>query len=226
MSSVRLFRACARVSLVLVVASLAILAVFPASMGELPEGFKTPIIAFELARSPAEIEAMFGLPGSAERAEWVRAMDLGNSVDFGFLLIYGSLLALAGRAFRLTGARSAVIAEVGGVVAALADALENVHLLRITGSLGQVDAATVSALAVFTWLKWGSIAASLAALAPACLRGSRLERVVGGLFVATAITTAVAAVIRGAAAELMALGVVLSFVGLALVVVRRARLRA
>lgn len=226
MPAARLFRACARVSLVLVIASLGLLPVFPAEMGALPEGFQTPIIAFELARSPAEIEAMFGPPESAERAAWAEAMELGNVLDFGYLVLYGAVLTLAGRAFRRAGARWAVIAEVGGPVAALADIVENVHLLRLTSALGHVDAATVSGLVVFTWLKWGAIAASFAALASACLRGSSLERAAGGLFALTALATAAAAVVRGAAAELMALGVVLSFVCLALVVVRRARATA
>src|SRR5690242_1042675 len=92
------FAAVVRAGVVLLVLSAIAALSFPQSVGPLPKGFSTPILAFELARTRAEVETMFGPEGSSERIRYKRALDRGNAVDFALLLAYGSLLSLFARA--------------------------------------------------------------------------------------------------------------------------------
>src|SRR5262245_55997407 len=83
----------------MLVGSAALQLVFPRAMGPLPEGLRTPVLALEIARSSAELDAMFGPAGSSERAEWVAAVDRGNVLDFGFIVLYGAFLVSCARLF-------------------------------------------------------------------------------------------------------------------------------
>lgn len=208
------FRWTALAGLVLFVMAIGLQSVLPLAMGPLPEGMWSPIVAFELARSPAEIEAMFGAAGSAERDAWVAAMDLGNQLDFVFLLAYGAVLLLFSRALRERGLpRAPSIGERIVLVALVADAFENVQLLTITENLGGEYRAALGQLMLYTWMKWIAIALVMATWIPELARAGRMGRVVAGLAGLTAITTIVAAFVRGVAAEAMALGVVLTLGG-------------
>ncbi len=208
------FRWTAFAGLVLFVMAIGLQSVLPLAMGPLPEGMWSPIVAFELARSPAEVEAMFGAAGSAERGAWVAAMDLGNQLDFVFLLAYGAVLLLFSRALRERGLpRVPSLGERIVVVAPVADVFENVQLLTITENLGGEYRAALGRLILFTWMKWFAIAFVMVTWIPALARAGRMGRVVAGLAGLTAITTVVAASVRGVAAEAMALGVVLTIGG-------------
>jgi hypothetical protein len=52
--------------------------VFPQKAPSLPEGFFTPIIAFEFVQTSTEVIEMFGGDNITMRNEMTRAMDLGN----------------------------------------------------------------------------------------------------------------------------------------------------
>src|SRR5262245_61303473 len=56
--------------------------------GPLPPGHRSPVLAFELASSPAEVEALFAEPDSPRRTQIAAAMDRLNAADFAFLLAY------------------------------------------------------------------------------------------------------------------------------------------
>src|SRR5690349_16635859 len=111
-------------------------AVFPRQMGTLPPGFRTPVLALELARAPSELEAMFGPAGSAQRAQWVAQADRGNQLDYAFIPVYCFFLFACARAF--AAARVRVVRIVLGlcVLAGLGDAVENIFLFSITAHLG------------------------------------------------------------------------------------------
>lgn len=119
--------------------------------GGLAENY-APIIAFELARSEADLHAIFGASDSACRETMIARMDSINWVDvLVFIPVYGTFLV----AFFL-GARSwnMSLATVGVklvVAAAATDYLENLCLMQLTP---QLDANSVW----MTLLSWATAA--------------------------------------------------------------------
>jgi len=76
-----------------IIVSLAIGSFFPRTAGELPEGFKTPILAFEFLQTKQEAYDLFGAADSSERQALAKAMDRGNTWDYLYMLVYSSFLA-------------------------------------------------------------------------------------------------------------------------------------
>ncbi len=148
--------------------------------GALPAG-GSALLAYQLSRTPADIEAVFGIAGDPCRAAMIAAMDRANTVDLaGFIATYGAFLAFFFLALRQM--RGGVVARIGlaAVVAALAfDVLETSTQLRITAELPGSAAA-------LTFLTIGSTGKFLA-LAVVCLcagvamfaRGSIAGRIAG-----------------------------------------------
>lgn len=206
-----------------------LLVVMPSEGHRLAPGFHTPIIAFEFARSAADIEGVFG-PGLADqRAPLLDAMDLGNRIDFLFLLAYGDFLLLVCLAVASESAGALrVAARIGAlcsVVAEVCDALENVQLLAITASLreGTDYGEPLARLGVFTWGKWGGLLIAFSCLVPWLWRAGRWGRVVAlGTFVAVASALG-SGPLRGSAHELLATAVFIMFVALWLLVWARQR---
>lgn len=194
--------------------AIAVVAVQPSSIGSLPSGISTPVVAFELARSTAEVERMFGAPGSLDRANWRAGMQHGVSLDAGLLLAYG--LLLAGVALRQGTGRVRWLGTGLAVSAALLDALENRELLLILERLGGDYAAALARLAWFTWAKWLALGLYFAVLAPALWRGGKLMRVAAISGVAGALAAAIAFFVRGVAAEIMAGGIAFAIAALVL----------
>ena len=94
-------------------------------------GGLSPIIAFEFARTPAEVAALFG--GEPCRSALAAAQRTGLWLDaIGFIPAYTAFLSLAARA--LAG-RWALPIIAGLVIAGLADEIEGVVLFRILDTL-------------------------------------------------------------------------------------------
>jgi hypothetical protein len=217
------FRVAAWIGAALLAVTVVLLAVLPKHAGALPPGFRTPILAFEFARTHGEIEALFGAPGSAERTALVRAMDRGNAIDFLFMVVYSSFLAFfALGVARLAGRRYALVAVIAPI-AAIADCLENVQLFAITSHLGGNYEEALSKLLVFTWIKWGGLAFSVAWLSPFLLRERGVERLTGVLGALAGILVVLAALSRGALTEAFSTALSVAFLGLFVVAVRLGR---
>jgi hypothetical protein len=125
-----------------------------------------PVIAFELARTASDLEAIFGKPGDPCRADVVAAMDSINWVDaLAFIPLYGAFMISFFLGMR---ERDAGLARLGvwiSVIAVLADYAENACLMQLTPEL---DAASIW-LALLPWatgIKWLGLgtAAGIAAL--------------------------------------------------------------
>lgn len=200
-----MFRKAAWAGLSTAALGVALTLIFPAHMGPLPTGMRTPILAFELARTTAEVETMFGSPGGAGRAAWRQAMDRGNYADFAFMLAYGLFFVLLSHAFAQAGSRISSLSWRVAALPALADVLENLQLLAITGALGGDYAAPLAWLPVFTWLKWLGVAAVYASWIPGMTRRGALGKIGALLATLNALATLAALVTRGVAAELMGL---------------------
>jgi hypothetical protein len=87
-----------------------------------------PIISFELARSRADLQELFGPPGDC-REQLERGLRSVNLYDYLFMLVYGGFLFFAVAASRRTPVARLAMAVV--VLGVLADATENVCLLRL-----------------------------------------------------------------------------------------------
>lgn len=189
--------------------ALALTCIFPSAMGPLPEGMSTPIIAFELARTSAEVEAMFG-PLGLERSVWRALMEVGNRVDYLFMLAYGGFYVTFARALAPGGVRGTRIAIALGVLAPLMDVAENRELLAIGSALGGSYAPALLRLQWFTWLKWFACCGVLLSWMPGLVRAGLLGRLVAALALFASGSALVAYAQRGVWAERMALGIILA----------------
>lgn len=217
------FRVAAWIGVALLAVTAVLLGVLPKHAGQLPPGFRTPILAFEFARTHGEVEALFGAPGSSERATLVRAMDRGNTIDFLFMVVYSAFLAFfALGVARLAGRRYALVAVVAPL-AALADCCENLQLFAITSHLGANYEEALSRLLVFTWIKWGGLAFSLTWLSPFLLRAGGVERVTGVLGATAGLLAVLAALSRGPWTEAFSAALSVTFLGLFVVAVKLGR---
>jgi len=142
-----------------------LLGIFP-STAELAEGFQTPVIAFEFAKTESDLSF---LSGQSELSRSNREqMDAGHSGwDMFFPLAYGGFIALL--LLRIKGQSRGFI-WLGVVFAVLIvpfDINENLTLLQITAALAGSAATEGLLLKLYlaTWLKWGAIGASIAILA-------------------------------------------------------------
>ncbi len=133
-------------------------------------GLTSPVIGFELASEPAHVLGILGTADAPERPEAVRRMDLGNRIDFLFMAAYATLYAgiallLAAHA-RIGGAVVTVLLVLSALMWA-GDALENRQLLVLSQLTEPAAmAAPLAALGCWTRLKWYSIYAASALVAP------------------------------------------------------------
>ena len=92
-----------------------------------------PIVAFELARSVADLHAIFGSAAGACRSAVAARMDLINWIDsLAFIPAYGVFLAFFFIAKRATGENVARAGLVIVIAACLADYSENYALFQIS----------------------------------------------------------------------------------------------
>src|SRR5262245_3107737 len=127
-----------------------------------PQRGVTALLAFQMARTPADMEAVFGREGDPCRPGMVAALDRANTVDlYGFIWTYGAFLL----SFLLAIARGGGAAAYLGIVALVAglglDVLETATQLRLTGELPGTPSA-LQALAIGSTGKY--IALSLVTL--------------------------------------------------------------
>ena len=68
--------------------------VMPATLAHPIPGasISNPVLAFEFSRTPAHLDAVFGLSGDPLRKARIAEMVRGNLLDYLFMLIYGSFV--------------------------------------------------------------------------------------------------------------------------------------
>jgi hypothetical protein len=201
----RPFLKCGCVGLLVIAMSLALLFLLPSkqSVGNMPEGFVTPILAFEFVQTPVEVAALFGAEASPQRQDLVAAMDLGNKLDYAYMALYALFLGWFSLiCARLTGNRFFYFPAALSAVALVGDALENVQLLSITAKLSTLEInAELAALQAFTWIKWGSLAIIFLLLSPYFFKGNWFSKIIGGVGVACVVAGGVSFFHRSAANE-------------------------
>jgi hypothetical protein len=198
--------------LLVIAVSIFLLRVFPSRMPELPGGMVTPVLAFELVRTPDEVERMFGTdPG--ERARFALRMKRGTLGDFALLTAYGAFLA--GIAYELSrdGSRAAKAGVVLALAAATFDVAENLQLLDIVANLGGHYERALTILSYATWGKWWCLAAYFVAIArPAWALGG-FPRAAAVCGVAGSVAAIAAFPLRGVPAEIMLNGTSIGLAG-------------
>ncbi len=164
-----------------IIMSIVLIIVFPAEAPRLPDGFFTPIIAFEFIETPLEVSRMFGPADSPERENMVRAMDAGNYLDFIYMFLYS--LFLFTFSIKCAKEKSSGFFYIGTILALLVlagDFLENLQLLGITSKLDAGDfERELYFLKIFTWGKWGGLSILFLSLFPYFIKGSLYARIVG-----------------------------------------------
>jgi hypothetical protein len=183
--------------------------------GNLPQNY-APIIAFELARNAADLEAIFGNepPWGSCRALVIEAMDAVNLVDvLVYIPAYGVFMACF---FLGMCARHAALGTLGfriAIVAALGDYAENACLMNLTP---QLDPASVwfTLLPWATGIKWLGLGAAAAIGAAIYVKSSsaRLWNYLAALLcVAAFVSTVAAMAVPAMFGPLVGLGVALSW---------------
>ena len=180
--------------------------------GNLPQNY-APIIAFELARSAADLDAIFGSQEPC-RSGVVERMDAINLVDvLVYIPVYGVFMAFFFLGMR---GRHAALGTLGfriAVIAALGDYAENTCLMSLTP---QLDPASMwfTLLPWATGIKWLGlgVAGVIAAAIYVTTSGGRIWNYLAALLCAAAFLSTVAAIAAPAMfGPLVSLGVGLSW---------------
>ncbi len=147
----------------MIVLVLGMNAFYPVTLPTLPAGYFTPILAIEFVASLAHAQALF----AGDTALLARTQT-GHWIDMGFLLAYGSFLALANLGCWQWQRRRVSLAGAGfAVLAALADCAENLQLLQLGNALQGTSAPPdFSLLRLCVDTKFAGIALSMLCLVP------------------------------------------------------------
>ena len=197
-----------------IITSIILIMVFPAKVHKLPEGFITPIIAFEFIRTPQEVFDLFGPAESPQHQTLINAMDLGNKLDFIYMLLYNAFLVVfCWKVASLTGKKIYLAGVFVALVILASDCFENIQLLAITSHLGNSSfESQLKMLKIFTWLKWEGTVVAFLILLPYFLKGAVLSRMIAPCSAIAAVLSVTAFTHHGVANELFSLSVVIVFV--------------
>jgi hypothetical protein len=115
-------------------------------------GVADPVVALQMARNAADVEAIMGDAPSADR----EVMRVKQYVDFALIAGYLALALLIPAALvRTRHRRLALVMGSFAVLAAIADVLENLGTLRVVNlTLGQLTPVTLDALRLASIVKW------------------------------------------------------------------------
>jgi hypothetical protein len=154
-----------------------------------------PMLAFELAESPADLARIIGPDPPTAKATAVRkAMDHANYIDFAYMALYAAFIAFSCANLGLAQKRPWLFVAVAlGPIAACFDVAENLALLALTRSDADV-APLLAALHVRTYGKWELLALTSAMFAAGFIGNRRRWITVVALLVSlTAIVSGILA---------------------------------
>ncbi len=148
-------------------------------------GISNPILAMEVVRNVAEVDAILGDAPSPDR----EVMRIKQYADFGFICAYAGLFVLMSILLVGQGRAIAISAAVLGVAAALCDVIENLSILRILDvDLSHTTQGMIDAIRYPSLTKWALASLALGLLGILALRSGRTGlRIVGALDVLAAL---------------------------------------
>lgn len=174
------------------------------------------VIAFEFARTMADIDKVFGSPGSECRSLVIAGMDAVNHRDVAVFIPAYTLFAVFAALFLGGRAPLALAAVAAALGAAAADWVETFTLLAITRDLdGAAPLLATSSTAA--WVKFGLLAVHGLLLSAVCLRGAPRRWILGPTLLLPAAGTAAAFYDAGRFSGLMSLSFLVAWLFLLLV---------
>ncbi len=150
-----------------------------------PDGYQSFIVALEFANSPSQIHALF----NGFTTETFRNVDRGNYIDFVFMIVYNLFLVVFFYKAAKTFNKNWLMAGIPlSVIVLLADIIENVYLLQITGiytpEISDAELIPVlSKLHIVTWIKWGGLAVIFAIFSVKSMGKRILSHIEGVVFI-------------------------------------------
>jgi hypothetical protein len=136
---------------------------------------KAPMIAFEFAKTPSEINVLFLEKGGIKLNEpFIKKMKTLNTIDFAFILVYTLFLMFF--AFAISKQNVEICGYVGAfitLIVGVSDVMENVQLLNILEKINPSEKylPELTNLHFWTWIKWGFLSVLMAILLPCLLNG-------------------------------------------------------
>lgn len=173
---------------------LSLMDVFPQTGPAIAHGYGSPVIAFEFARSQADLLGIFGPDGDPLQVSRLAAMRTGNERDYIYMLLYAGFVASGCVAlWRELRPRWLLAAAALPILAALSDAWENLLLFDIQAAftLGEYSPAMAS----LPWpvaTKFLLLALANVAIGIAMAQMGRWWRLAGTLVILAAIPTVMA----------------------------------
>ncbi len=209
----RPFKKVGYVGLMVLVMSIILVITFPSKAPKMPDGFFTPIIAFEFIQTKAEVFQLFAGTDGIVLHSVIDAMNLGNQLDYIYMCLYSAFLLLF--CFKCAGLSEKKFYYIGAVISFVVlagDAMENVQLLGITAGIESGDFDTqLNLLYLFTWIKWGGIAAVFLVLVPWFAKGGLFSKTIGMTGSVTIAMGVLAFLNRSMITEIFSLAVGLMF---------------
>lgn len=196
----------------IIVINLLMIFLFPSEVAWLPEGFTSPIIAFEFLQTPEEVQKLFGSEG-VDRTMYLQKMRVGHLADSFYLIFYSTFLGILGWiAAKRSGHQWLYLIVPLAILAGATDAAENLQLVALTYQLDAGDMlAELRYLHLFTWLKWGSLALGLAGLSIYLYQHGFLGKLYSAVSAITVVLAVLAFMNRSVITSFFTLGIVLLF---------------
>lgn len=202
------------IGLLLIAVSIVLLFVNPSKGVKLPQGFVTPVVAFEFISSTAEVYDLFGYTLADFNGEMVVKMRAGTLIDFFYMLVYTIFLCYICLACnRITGEKWFFLSGVIAILICLSDYGENVQLLSIMSKLSSGNFENeVGLLHYFTWAKWGGLSAVFISFIPFLRKSGFMGRVISLVSLISALAGSAAYIHRSVLNELYVLSIALIFI--------------
>jgi len=151
---------------------------FPDGGHAISDGYGGTVYAFEMARTSADLTAVFGPETDLLRASRIAAMNKGNLWDYAFMPAYAGFMGtFLWGAYRETDQKAWLIFGIIGLLSGVFDAIENAILLGITADLKAAPLLTLLAFPV--WAKFFSIAIAVASAGLFIAQQNGLFRIAG-----------------------------------------------
>ncbi len=143
-------------------------------------GYGSFIVAFEFVESASQVNLLLGILSP----EGLKGMDIGNYIDYVFMLVYSAFLfSFWKRSFQFRGGPTLRFGYLLIGLALIGDALENVQLLALTTAYER--SATfqpfLDRLQIFTWVKWEALAILFAGISTVMLSRGVFSKIIGAL---------------------------------------------
>lgn len=203
--------------IVTIILGIGLAGVFPVSSPGMPQGFFTPIIAFEFIETQEEVKKLLAWDNTVQRSGLIDAMRFGIKLDYLFMSAYSVFLGLfSWGCYRVSQKRVYLTGIVIAPIVWVADGIENFQLLNIMSHLLAEESIAVELelLSISTWIKWGGIAVIFSILIPYLWKGGLLSKGTSLMAALSVFSAIIAFVNRSFFNEVLSLSVILVFVGL------------